>query len=154
MLDEWQRVIVREGQRSPESAESVAAAVRTHFGRYRIDPESYRDKIADDLSSDSDDRVHAAACIHGDVDVLLTRDMKHLRTKPILAAGVKILTSDIFLCDLLTAKRSGVVDSFRRAANAKKNPPMTPEDLADKVGNAGAPDFAQRLRAHLQRQRW
>ncbi|MFT4084729.1 MAG: hypothetical protein QM638_19290 [Nocardioides sp.] len=40
LLDEWERVIVREGKRSPESAASVVAAVRTYFGRYRIDPAS------------------------------------------------------------------------------------------------------------------
>ena len=64
ILDEWIDVIVREGKRTPESAASVAAAVRTHFGRYRIDPALYDDKITDDLSPDPDDRVHAAAAIH------------------------------------------------------------------------------------------
>jgi len=82
-LDEWEKVIVREGKRTPESAASVAAAVRTHFSRYRIDPAVYRDKITDDLSPDPDDRMLAAAAIYGDVDVLLTRNLKHLRTKPV-----------------------------------------------------------------------
>lgn len=153
MLDEWQNVIVREGQRTAESAESVAAAVRTHFGRYRIDPDLYRDKITEDMSPDPDDRAHAAACIHGDVDVLLTRNTKHLRTKPVIAAGVEVITSDVFLCDLLTAKRKGVIESFTRAANAKKNPPVTPEEFADKIANSGAPKFAKRPQAHLQHQR-
>jgi hypothetical protein len=40
LLDEWQEVIVREGKRTPESAASVAAAVRTHFGRSHILPRS------------------------------------------------------------------------------------------------------------------
>ncbi|MDN5797157.1 MAG: PIN domain-containing protein [Intrasporangium sp.] len=66
LLDEWEGVIVREGKRTPESAASLAAAVRTHFGRYRIDPTLYRDKITDDLSPDADDRIHAAAAIYGD----------------------------------------------------------------------------------------
>jgi len=89
LLDEWEEVIVREGKPTPESAASVAAAVRAHFSRYRIDPALYRDKITDDLSPDPDDRVHAAAAIYGDVDVPLTQNQKHLRTKPVLAAGVK-----------------------------------------------------------------
>lgn len=50
-----------------------------HFGRYRIDPTLYRDKITDDLSPDPDDRMHAAAAIDGDVDVLLTRNLNHLQ---------------------------------------------------------------------------
>lgn len=123
--------------------------MRTHFGRSRIDPALYRDKITDDLSPDPDDRTHAAAAIHGDVDVLLTRNLKHLRTKPVLAAGVNVMTSDDFLCTLLTRRRKGVVESFTRAANIKKNPPVTPHELANKIAAAGAPRFAGRVQRHL-----
>jgi hypothetical protein len=149
LLDEWEHVIVREGKRTPESAVSVAAAVRTHFGRSRIDPSLYRDKTTDDLSPDPDDRTHAAAAIHGDVDVLITRNLKHLRTKPVLAAGVKVMTSDDFLCTLLASRRKGVVESFTRAANSKKNPPVTPDQLAKTIAGAGAPRFAGRVQRHL-----
>lgn len=151
MLDEWQEVIVREGHRTPESAASVAAAVHSYFGRFRIDPGQYRDKITDDLSPDPDDRVHAAAAIYGDVDVLLTRNMKHLRTAPVLAAGVDVITSDDFLVDLLERRRQGVVESFVRAAGGKTNPPFTAQELADKIATAGAPKFAERLRPLLAR---
>ena len=87
VLDEWEEVIVRDGQRNPESAALVAAAVRTHFGQHRIAPDLYRGKITDDLSPDPDDRVHAAAVIYGEVDVLLTRNMKRFaeRLRPLLA---------------------------------------------------------------------
>ncbi|MGL5809050.1 MAG: hypothetical protein ACRCYQ_03805 [Nocardioides sp.] len=50
LLKEWEEVIVRKGKRTPESAASVADAVRAHFGRSRIDPATYRDKLTDDLS--------------------------------------------------------------------------------------------------------
>lgn len=127
ILDEWEEVIVREGKRTPGSAASVAAAVRTHFTRYRIDPALYQDKVTDNLSPDPDDRIHAAAVIHGDADVLLTRNLKHLRTPPVLAAGVTVITSDDFLCNLLTDHRRDVVESFTRAAESRKNPPTTPD---------------------------
>lgn len=151
LLDEWEQVIVREGVRTPESAHSVTEAVRAHFGRYRIAPELYRDKITDDLSPDPGDRLHAAACIHGDVDVLLTRNLKHFRAPAIGQAGVQVMASDTFLSRLLTHRRQGVVESFIRAANARKNPPTTPASLADTIANAGAPRFADRLRPHLSR---
>ncbi len=149
VLDEWEEVIVREGNRTPESAAQVAAAVRTHFARYRIDPTLYQDKVTDDMSPDPDDRIHAAAAIHGDVDVLLTRNLRHLRTPPVLAAGVNVITSDEFLCDLLTLYRHGVVESFIRAADSRRNPPTTPGELATKLAMAGAPRFAERLRSRL-----
>lgn len=150
LLDEWQDVIVREGQRTPESADSAAAAVRTFFGLYRIGPAVYGDKVTDDLSSDPDDRVHAAAAVYGDVDVLLTRNLRHLRTKPVLAAGVKVITADEFLCALLADHPQGVVESLTHAADRKKNPPMTPHELAQKMAAAGAPLFAGHVRPHVE----
>lgn len=151
ILGEWEEVIVREGKRTPESATSVVGAVRTHFGRYRIDPAAYRDKITDDLSPDPDDRVHAAAAIHGDVDVLLTRNLKHLRTAPVLAAGVEVITADEFICTVLDSRRRAVVESFTRAAEGKKNPLTTPTRLAQKIAAAGAPKFAERIQKLLPR---
>lgn len=149
LLDEWEHVIVREGVRTPESARSVTEAVRAHFGRYRITPELYRGRVADDLSPDPGDRLHAAACIYGDVDVLLTQNVKDFRTPAIAHAGVQVMTSDAFLCDLLTNRRHAVVESFTRAADAKKNPPTTTAELADMVAKARAPRFAKQIRAHL-----
>ncbi len=151
VLDEWEGVIVREGRRTPEAAASVAVAVRTHFARDRIDPALYQDKITDDLSPDPDDRVHAAAAIYGNVDVVLTRNLKHLRTQPVLAAGVKVISSDEFLCDLLTVHHDGVVESFTHAADRRRNPPTSPSELATKLAIAGAPRFAERLRPNLAR---
>lgn len=125
LLDEWQHIIVREGVRTPESARSVTDAVRAHFSRYRIAPELYRDKVTDDFSPDPGDRLHAAACIYGNVDVLLTRNVKDFRASAIAQAEVQVMNSDEFLCNLLTHRRHAVVESFTRAANTKKNPPMT-----------------------------
>lgn len=149
LLDEWEHIIVREGVRAPESARSVTDAVRAHFGRYRIAPELYRDRVTDDLSPDPGDRLHAAACIHGEVDVLLTRNVKDFRAPAVAHAGVQVMTSDAFLCDLLTHRRQAVVESFTRAADAKKNPPTTTAELAEMIAKAGAPRFAEQIRAHL-----
>lgn len=95
--------------------------------------------------------MHAAAAIYGDVDVLLTRNTKHLRTPAVLAAGVSVVTSDVFLVDLLERRRTDVVHAIARAAAGKKNPPVTIDDLMDRVAAAGAPGFADRLRSHRAR---
>lgn len=149
LLAEWEEVIVREGSRTPASAASVVSVVRTYFGRYRLDPDRYRDRITPDLSPDAADRVHAAAVIHGDVDVLLTRNLKHLRTEPVVEAGVAVMTSDEFLCGLLARRRRSVIESFRHAAANKTDPPVTPLQLAERLAVAGAPHFAKRLRPSL-----
>ena len=91
--------------------------------------------------------THAAAAIHGDVDVLLTRNMKHLRTEPVLAAGVAVITSDEFLVDLLARRPRDVLEALGRTAASKKNPPVTAHDLIDRIAAAGAPECAERLRS-------
>lgn len=149
VLEEWEEVIVREGLRTPESARSVTDAVRTHFGRYRIDARLYQGKASDELSPDSGDRLHAAACIHGDVDVLLTRNLKDFKTPALSQSGVEVMTSDIFLSKLLSDRLEAAVESFTRAADAKKNPPMTSIELADAIARAGAPQFAEHVRPYL-----
>lgn len=149
LLDEWEQVIVREDMRAPESARSVTDAVRTHFGRYRIDGRLYQGKASDDLSPDPGDRLHAAACIYGDVDVLLTRNLKDFQALAIAQAGVQVMTSDSFLIKLLSHRRQAVVESITRAADSKKNPHMTSAELANSIERAGAPQFAERLRPHL-----
>lgn len=149
VLDEWQEVIVRRGRRTTDSAASVAAAVRTYFGRHRIDPALYRHQVTTDLSPDPDDRIHAAACIHGNVDVLLTRDIRHFRAPALADAGVRVMNSDEFLCALLTHRRGAVTESFTRAADAKKNPPLSPCGLAVRMAKSGTPEFARRIKHRL-----
>ncbi|MFT4084730.1 MAG: hypothetical protein QM638_19295 [Nocardioides sp.] len=77
--------------------------------------------------------------------MLLTRNLKHLRTKPVLAAGVEVITADEFLCALLTRRRRAVIESFTRAADSERNPPMTAAELTEKIATAGAPRFADRV---------
>ena len=97
--------------------------------------------------------MHAAAAIHGDVDVLLTRNLKHLRTKPVLDAGVKVSTSDDFLCELLTPHRSqGVYGIVHPRGGQQEEPPNdSPGNWPTKISTAGAPRFAERLRPNLAR---
>jgi hypothetical protein len=68
----------------------------------------------------------------------------------IAQAGVNVMTSDEFLTAVLTRRRQAVIESFTRAANAKKNPPVSPAELADRIANAGAPRFAEHIRPHLE----
>ena len=60
LLDEWERVIVREHQRSAASAASIGAAIREAFDDLRIDPAAYRHLIETMPGADLDDHVHAA----------------------------------------------------------------------------------------------
>ena len=146
LLAEWEDVIVREHQRSPESARSITAAVRVHFSAGRIDPADYRDRITDDLSPDPGDRAHVAACLGGHVNVLLTRNVKDYRSAALVQHGVRVLTADDYLRALEQRHPIAVLGSFIATANARKRPPVTPHELADRIAAAGAAEFANRIR--------
>lgn len=51
LLDEWERVIVREHRRSPTSAASVTAAIREVFDDMRIDLSELFDEFPDDFAA-------------------------------------------------------------------------------------------------------
>lgn len=65
VLDEWERVIVREQRRTPETAASVVAAIREFFADCRIDRASYERLIDEMPGDDPDDRPHMAAAVAG-----------------------------------------------------------------------------------------
>jgi predicted nucleic acid-binding protein len=71
-LAEWERVIVREHQRSPESAASVTAAVREYFDDSRIPEDAYA-HLGDHMPSDDpDDRHHIATAVAGRASTIIT----------------------------------------------------------------------------------
>jgi predicted nucleic acid-binding protein len=149
LLDEWERVIVEGGLRTSGSARSVTDAVRKSFARSRIDPTTYRHEVTEDLSPDPDDRIHVAACLHGGVDVLLTRNTKDFPADRLARAEVRVLTADEYLVSLLRRRPSATHDAFVATAAARRRPPVSPCQLADLIDRAGTPDFAARMRRRL-----
>jgi predicted nucleic acid-binding protein len=150
LLDEWETVIVRHGQRTAASARSVTNAVRAHFGSGRIEPIVYRDQVTSDLSADPGDRVHIAACLYGRADVLITRNIKDFQSRRLAEHGVKVMTADDYLMNLVHRHPKAVLKSFIATASARNRPPVTPRELADRMTAAGAPRFAGRIRHGLE----
>lgn len=151
LLDEWERVIVEDEQRTAESARSVTDAVRSWFKSSRPDPAEYRNRVSDDLSPDPDDRIHVAACLDGRADVLLTRNTKDFPARKLAADGVRVMTADDFLVDLLRRRPTAVQEAFITTAAARRRPPVTACELVDRIDRAGTPRFATRMRKRLGR---
>ena len=58
LLDEWERVIVREHHRSPDAAAVISAVIRQFFADTRIPANSYRA-----LAAEVDGPVRTTTCI-------------------------------------------------------------------------------------------
>jgi predicted nucleic acid-binding protein len=149
LLTEWERVIVCDGRRTPDSARAVADAVRAFFASSRIDPSTYRREVANTPGRDLDDRVHTAASIGAKATALLTKNQRDFPKEHLDRHGVVLTTADAFLADLLRRRPADVLASVRRLAARKRHPPRTPCDLADGLHHAQATRFAKALTIRL-----
>ena len=147
LIDEWERVIVREGKRTPQTARAVSDAVRHFFATTRIDPATYRHRVDDVPGRDADDRVHTAGCAFGGATVLLTRNRRDFPHDFLAEHGVIVSSADDYLAGLLRRRPSAFLAVVGRLASEKQRPPVSPCELAGRLGRGGAP----RLSASLQR---
>jgi hypothetical protein len=149
LLAEWEKVIVREGKRTPATAKSVSAAVRQFFSSSRIDPATYLDKVDRVPGLDPADKVHTAACAFGGATVLLTRNQRDFPQDFLTEHDVALLPADTYLAGLLRARPSAFIAVVERLAASKDRPQMSPCDLAAKLATAGATQLSRALRRRL-----
>jgi predicted nucleic acid-binding protein len=72
LLEEWERVIVREQRRSADAAARITAAIRDFFADSQIPESAYVHMVDDMPSGDPDDRHHIAAAVAGNADLIIT----------------------------------------------------------------------------------
>lgn len=151
LLNEWEEVIVREYQRSAESAASVTTAIREFFADSKVERADYEHLLAEMPGDDPDDHEHMAAAIAGRASILLTRNPKDFPRAPLAAQGVRVMDPDAYLCELVEELPDEVADTILRLAAEKRRPPKTAEDLLRNLEGAGVNRFAEEVRAVLAR---
>ena len=149
LLDEWERVIVREHKRSPESAAQITSAVRECFADTKVERAEYEDLIEEMPGKDADDRVHMAAAVARQPCTILTHNAKDFPSKPLAKRGVRVTDPDTYLGEIAEELPDEVVSTLVRLAAEKSRPPKTPYDLADDLERAGVPRFAVMIRPLL-----
>lgn len=152
LLAEWERVIVREHHRSPESAASITAAIREFFPESEITEAGYSPQVDAMPGNDADDRQHMAAAVFGHAKVIVTWNLADFPAQPLEALGLRVTDPDQYLCGLLGELPQEVATTVIRLASEKRRPPKTPADLANDLAKAGVPSFADRLRIVLDQE--
>ena len=150
LLEEWERVIVREQRRTSETAGSVTAAIREFFADCRILPESYAHLIDQMPGDDPDDHVHMAAAIAAGVDALVTANRADFPSGPLRKLGVEVMGPDTYLAELFEDLPFEVTGAVLRIARERTRPPMTPSDLLAALRRAGLSAFPDRVERKLQ----
>jgi len=149
LLDEWERVIVRERRRRPETAASVASAIREFFADGRIERSAYEHLIDQMPGNDPDDLPHMAAAVAAEADALVTANLGDFPQDPLAALGVRVLGPDAYLCELLVDHPDEIVTTVVRMAAEKTRPPRSPSELLAALRAAGLPTFPDRVAALL-----
>ena len=149
LLNEWERVIVRERHRSPDAAAAITATIRQFFADARIPAESYRGLIAEVDGPDPDDNAHMAAAVAGEVELLVTWNHKDFECGFTRKHAIKIVGPDQYLCTLYEDLPDEVLETITRLAHSKRRPPMTPVELVEALDRAGVNEFASLVRSHL-----
>ncbi len=149
LLAEWERVIVRAQRRSPESAASITAAIREFFPEGRIAEGEYANLVSAMPGHDHDDRHHMAAAVTGGATIIITWNRDDFPPDGLAPLGIQVMDPDEYLCELIVELPHEVVNTVTRLAAEKRQPPLTPYDLADSLAKAGTLNFAVRLRDHL-----
>lgn len=149
LLDEWERVIIREQRRSPDAAAAMAATVREFLSDGRIPVEAYQHLVPEADGPDPDDCVHIAAAVGGRAEVIVTWNLPDFESSYLKAHAVTVTDPDSYLCALFEDAPDEVIATVRRMAARKRRPPMSPTDILDRLDKAGVHEFASRVRTRL-----
>jgi excisionase family DNA binding protein len=149
LLDEWERVIVREQRRSPDAAAAITATIRDFFADTRIPSESYQSLVAEVDGPDPSDNIHMAAAVAGGVETLITWNERDFSCDFIRNSTVSVVSPDDYLCAIFEELPDDVLGVIARIAAGKRRPPMTPLDLVEALANAGVRKFAAQVRSHF-----
>ncbi len=151
LLDEWERVIVRQQRRSAESAASITAVIREFFADSQVPASSFAHMVDDMPSQDPDDRHHIAAAVAGNAEMIVTWNRSDFPAAPLRALCLRVVDPDEYLQELFSEVPDEVVATVVRLAEEKRRPPLTPYDLVGMFAKVGVPIFADRVRERLDR---
>lgn len=151
LLDEWERVIVREKRRTPDQATAITAAIRHAFPDGRIAPEAYEAVVDSVPGPDYDDRIHGAAAVAGGATVLVTDNVRHFDSAFFAGHGVVVERAESYLLRRLETAPDLVVYTIKRVVALKLRHPWTMAEYLDRLDRAGAPRFAAALRSRMER---
>ncbi|WP_031160615.1 PIN domain-containing protein [Streptosporangium roseum] len=149
LLEEWERVIVRERHRSTSAAARISAAMREFFADTRVSEDDYKHVLEHLDGPDPDDCHHMAAAIVGRAQTVVTWNLTDFPVATLSRYGLTVTDPDTYLCSLLAQSPHEVVAVLARMAKGKRRPPLTGLDITHALERAGVPVFARRARNRL-----
>jgi predicted nucleic acid-binding protein len=148
VLEELGRALDRDTQMSPQQIEHRLDRMRRAFPDAEVDGYEH---LIDGMTNDAKDRHVLAAAVRGNVEVLVTANVKDFPESALKPFDISAVTPDDFLLDQLDLYPAAVLDCLHKQVNryANVNGPLEVIELLRPLEKAGAPRFADEVRRHL-----
>ncbi|MBI4817742.1 MAG: PIN domain-containing protein [Deltaproteobacteria bacterium] len=143
ILEETRRNLVATMTITEAQAQRLVETMKVAFPDAMVS--DYMGLIAD-MKNDEGDRHVAAAAVKCGARVIVTSNLADFRELP---KGIKAMSPDDFLTNLLEADPSGMVDQLERQAGALRRPPRSFEELLAGLGKL-VPGFVRVVREYVK----
>jgi predicted nucleic acid-binding protein len=146
ILEETRRNLLAARAVSPEQWVRLRSALLAAFPGAMLD-QAAADAIEQQMPNHPKDRHVLAAAVAADIDLVITDDLKHFKQTDIEQVGVRALTADQFLYELLDAVPSIVLEAIESHVARMRNPRQwtIPELLGRLAGMGSADALAPRF---------
>lgn len=140
ILGETRHSLLGGGVVTPEQWDRLRAALSTAFPSAMLDQEAV-DAIEHRMPNHEKDRHVLAAAVVGDVELIVTNNLRHFEAADLAQLGKQSLDVDTFLCELLDRSPSIVRAALdQQVANMRRPRPWTLAELLGRLGGRGAGD--------------
>jgi hypothetical protein len=112
-------------------------------------PVSGYEPVIDGLTNDPGDSHVLAAAIVGNAQVIVTTNLRHFPTEACEPYGIQAQHPDAFLTHALRIDTERVISALARQASSKQNPPISFEQLLDRLAET-IPAFIGEVRDAMQ----
>jgi len=97
---------------------------------------------------DPDDRHVLAAAIRSNSQVIVTENIKDFPADVLETYNIEVQTPDLFVLNLVYLSPATVSGTIESQARALRDPPMTVDELLDRLAQSGFPRSIAALRTH------
>jgi len=144
ILEEMTRNLI-ERRLTDTQAASIEGAMRTAFEEAEVDPAEI-ERLEPAMTNDLKDRHVLAAAVAADSELIVTFNLDDFSPEACEPVGVEAIHPDDFLVDLHDLAPEAVRSAVEEQA-ADLHPPWQLDELLNALATAGAPRFAETIRA-------
>jgi PIN domain len=155
ILEETGNNLIQAGVVTGEQWSRVRAAMLRSFPDAMLDQTAV-DAIEPEMPNHEKDRHVLAAAVVGDVELVITNNLRHFTQADLDTVGKRSISPDQMLCDIVEAEPSVVHDALRLNASAMRKPrPWSEAELLGLLAGLGhsdalAPRFAKAATAKFE----